>query len=115
MEIFLLYLFSYFLIVLTGISLLKNMELSVYLGVFLVAFLGFFSSCLLIMYYSNVFGFLFYLLFYYYFIGVCIFSNEREKGCGSRWKGKWGVTGRSRGRGNYIQNILIKIYFNKRK
>lgn len=34
----------------------------------------------------------------YYLLGVCLFPNEREKGCGFRLEGKQGGTGGSRGK-----------------
>jgi hypothetical protein len=46
-----------------------------------------------------------------------LFSNERQKGSGSRWEGRWGEAGRRRGRRNHPQDILCekRIIFNKRR
>lgn len=43
-----------------------------------------------------------------------LFSNERQEGDGSGWEGRWGRTGRNRGRRNRNQEMR-KIIFNKRE
>ena len=60
-----------------------------------------------------VFVLSYYIVFYYYPLEACLLSNEREKGSRSRWEGRWGGTGRSRGRGNCSLNVLDekRIYF----
>lgn len=46
----------------------------------------------------------------------CLFSKERQTGCGSRWEGRREVTRRNRGRKNHNQNTFYekKSIFNKR-
>lgn len=51
--------------------------------------------------------------FPYYRIEAYLLSSERQNGCGSRWEGRCGGTGRSGGKGNSNQDTLCekKIYF----
>lgn len=49
---------------------------------------------------------IYFILFYYCFLGACLFSRERQKDYGSRWEGRCWGTGRSRGRRKPTQNIL---------
>jgi hypothetical protein len=39
-----------------------------------------------------------------------LFSNERKKGCGSRWQGRWERAWRSWRKGNHNQDILYEWY-----
>lgn len=48
------------------------------------------------------------IISYYYSIDICSFSVERQKVGGSGWEGRWGGSGRSRGRENYKRNILCE-------
>lgn len=60
-----------------------------------------------------------FVLFYYCSLETCLSSNKRQKGSGSEMEGKRVGTGRSRDRGNLIQNILCEkknsIFKNKEK
>lgn len=46
------------------------------------------------------------LFYHYYPLDTFLFSKERHKVIGSTWKGKWAVTGRSKGKGNCKQDML---------
>lgn len=49
----------------------------------------------------------FFVIFHYYSLYACLFSNERQKGSGSRWElGVSGKAGKNRGKGNCNQDIL---------
>lgn len=37
-----------------------------------------------------------------------MFCEERKKGCASGWEGRWGRPGKSRGMGEYNQNIVYE-------
>ena len=50
----------------------------------------------------------YFLMFYYYSLEACLFSNERQKGSGSGWEGKWEGTGRSQERGNQSGFIICE-------
>jgi hypothetical protein len=82
----------------------------------LMSSLVLFSFCL---FYLILFARFYLILFYYYWLEACLFSKEWQKGSTSRfWEGIWECTGRSRGKGNYNQNLLLyenKIYFQNRK
>lgn len=56
------------------------------------------------------------ILVYYYSLDAC-FSKERQKGCGSGWKGRWRGTGRVVEGETVIRiyGILNKIYFQQKK
>lgn len=57
-------------------------------------------------------SYLFYfILFHYYPLEVCLFPNKRQKWSGSRWQERWGNTRRSRGMGNYNQDIFSEQKF----
>lgn len=53
-------------------------------------------SCLVILSYFDSFGF---------YSDAYLFSNQRQKRNGSRWKGRWGETGMSKGR-----ETVVRIY-----
>jgi hypothetical protein len=61
-------------------------------------------SCFFVFSYSNVLDFdLSFILSHYYSLVPCLFSKERQKGCGYTWKGRWGRMARIRGRGTIIK------------
>ena len=71
-----------------GIPEDENKWMSVCLS--LVPFLGFFSFCLFCLILMCYFFVLSYcILFYYHSLEASLFCNERQKGGGSRWEGKW--------------------------
>jgi hypothetical protein len=45
-----------------------------------------------------------YILFHYYSLQAGLFSNEKQKGGGSRWEGRWGGTGG-------LGETVIRIYY----
>lgn len=55
-----------------------------------MSFLGFFLgsfSCLVVLFYPDFSRF----LIYYHFLDACLFSRQRQKGCGAGWEaGPWG-------------------------
>lgn len=63
---------------------------------------------LLVLSYSDVLAFVLSCLIYFYPLEVCVFSNEGQKGGASEWKGRWGGTRRSRGKGIIIKTQCMK-------
>lgn len=53
-------------------------------------------------------GFLSYFILLLLSLRKLWFPNERQKGRGSGWEGKWAGTGRIRGRGNSNQDVLCE-------
>lgn len=54
---------------------------------FLCLLLGSFPSICFVLFDSNEFFVLFYILFYSHPLEACLFSNESQKGGGSGWEG----------------------------
>lgn len=61
----------------------------------------------------HLFIFFFIMFCCYIFLRRLFFSNKRREGSGSGGYRKWGETGRRKGRGNLIKNMLCEkiIYF----
>lgn len=76
---------------------------------FLCLFLGSFPSVLSD---SNVTVF---VLSYYYPLEGCLCPNERQKGAGFRWEGRWRETGRNRDRRNCNQNVRKTLFSKEEK
>jgi hypothetical protein len=74
---------------------------SLYLNVLLVGFFPHFGSfsCVVVLSYSNFLGFLFYFILFHFILILLslrsLFSNERQKVCGSGQEGAWGGAGRT--------------------
>lgn len=94
-------LWTFELLVLNSLVLLwdsrvwKQVGLYTYIS-FCAFFLGSFSSLSFVLFLSIVFVLSYYILFYYYPLEPCLFSNEGEKRYEFRWRGN----GKSRKRGN---------------
>lgn len=67
--------------------------------------------CLFCFIQMSLFLFSHLVLFYYYFLELCLFSNERQKNSGSGLEKRWGGTQRRRGKmlSEYI--TWEKVYF----
>lgn len=76
---------------------------------FLCLFLGSFPSVLSD---SNVTVF---VLSYYYPLEGCLFPDERQKGAGFRWEGRWRETGRNRDRRNCNQDVRKTLFSKEEK
>lgn len=87
-------------------------QMSLHLDMFLVLSHWFSSHCLFVLSYSNFFIFASFYFILPLFLR-CLLSKQRQKRCGSEWKGRWVGNRRSRERDNDNQNILCgkKNYF----
>lgn len=88
-----------------------NLYTSTSVGFMFCSFFGLFFICLFVLSYSDLFVFIYSIWFYYYLLDafLFLFLEEREEGCGSTWKERWGETGRrSWGIENYNKKILCR-------